>query len=134
MKFAAKALAGVLLCASLSGCGPIYDIRYEYAKPPGADRLCFSQCVTGRSHCRQLARAADADRHRDHAWCVALAGAEKDDDRRARRIAECRLALPPPVYAAGGDCELDYNDCFIACGGEVTEIRECVANCDAAAY
>ena len=129
MKAARTLATAGIFCAALWGCGPIYDFRYEYAKPPGADRLCFSQCVTGRSHCRQLERLGDANRQRDQSLCIALASREKDDDKRARRIAECQLALPVPVYPEG-NCELDYNDCFIACGGTVTEIRECVANCD----
>ena len=127
---AARILAAAALCGLLlQGCGPIYDFRYEYAKPPGADRLCFSQCVTGRSHCRQLERLADAGRERDRALCVAVASGEKDKNLRAERLAQCRLALPPPVHS-GQTCGLDYNDCFVACGGTVTEIRECVANCD----
>lgn len=124
------ALAAAL---ALGGCGPIYDLRYEYEKPPGADRLCFSQCVTGRSHCRQLARLADANRERDRALCVALASGESDDDRRAKRVAECRLNFPrlplPATEHNGGNCQQDYNECFVACGGTVHEIRECVINC-----
>ena len=124
MLFAAGMVFGVV-----SGCGPIYDLRYEYAKPSGADRVCFSQCVTGRSHCRQLSRLADANRERDAALCAAIASGEKDAAERRRRLAECRLALPPRPAFPDGDCARDYNDCFIACGGTVTEIRECVANC-----
>ena len=124
MLFAAGMVFGMV-----SGCGPIYDLRYEYAKPSGADRVCFSQCVTGRSHCRQLSRLADANRERDAALCAAIASGEKDAAERRRRLAECRLALPPRPAFPDGDCERDYNDCFIACGGTVTEIRECVANC-----
>ena len=130
MKAARCFLGAGILCALLWGCGPIYDVRYEYEKPPGADRLCFSQCITGRSHCRQLGRLADANRDRDHSLCVALASGEKDDKRRAKRMAECNFALPTHGYDHGADCEADYNDCFIACGGTVTAIEECVANCD----
>ena len=128
LKVALLFAAGMVF-GMVSGCGPIYDLRYEYAKPSGADRVCFSQCVTGRSHCRQLSRLADANRERDAALCAAIASGEKDAAERRRRLAECRLALPPRPAFPDGDCERDYNDCFIACGGTVTEIRECVANC-----
>ena len=114
----------------LGGCGPIYDLRYEYEKPANAERSCFAHCVTGRSHCRQLGRLGDVSRRdREVSLCLALAGGEKDDERRAKRMAECGFAAAPPVYS-GTDCELDYNDCFIACGGTVIEIQECVANCE----
>ena len=124
--------AGGILCGLLWGCGPIYDLRYEYKKPANAERSCFAQCVTGRSHCRQLERLGDVSRRdREVSLCLALASGEKDNDRRAKRMAECRFAVAPPPMHSGTDCALDYNDCFITCGGTVIEIQECVANCDA---
>lgn len=120
-----------------SGCGPVYETRYQYVPPATADgKVCANQCTQIESlcarNCRLEERACVSDARRD---------AERDYDHYVRE----RQAAHQPIDKTVNDfrydyhcaasraceqrCEADYRGCYQTCGGQVTESSVCTAFC-----
>lgn len=126
-------------CAvALAACGPAYQTDYEYFRPPDADRSCFAQCVSARSACRNDERASRRQTAAiDDLRFLAVESCEdRAKNKKERRKCDSRYGWGGGFYdddldGDGFDCEADYRECHIACGGKVRETRVCVSNCGA---
>jgi hypothetical protein len=122
------ALPGLLI--SLTGCGPIYDTRYDLIPPTDdAGRFCTVECERLQLDCRRAEdrKYQDCTRDRqdaqnDYQRCL---NKHKNDSSKCR-------GLSPNTYCSSANysmCDSDYRRCFQNCGGQVHSYQVCVFNC-----
>lgn len=119
-----------ILLATLVGCGPIYDTRYDLIPPPDeGGRFCVVECERIQMECRQgeernyhncNRNAQDAQAQYQH--CL---NKNNNDSKKCRHLS-AHPYCPPANYA---NCDNSYRRCFQNCGGQVHSRQVCVFNC-----
>jgi len=126
----ARLLILPLLLLLLTGCGPIYETRYDLLPPTDdAGRFCTVECERVKLDCRRLEdrkyQQCNRDRQDAEADYQRCLDRNKNDSGKCKRLSNktyCRAAN----YEA---CDADYRRCFQNCGGQVHSRQVCVFNC-----
>jgi len=134
MKSLRTLLLSALLAVLVTACGPSIETRYSYRPPStNAGMACIQQCEHNRMYCQSSQQVAyqnckaDAMRRAEieyRAYLRTLKRGEKPN----RSISSFDNS-----YMCGNreyECKSVYNECYSACGGQVTAQRICVAGCD----
>lgn len=127
-------LLSLLTVAALAACGPVIETRYSYSPPPGSGGMsCIQQCEAGRFQCVRDARysvdacKASAQRRAEDAYHRYLRTLRKGEKP------EYSLSYFDNSYqcqSSESQCKPDYNDCYAACGGQVTARQICTSGCE----
>lgn len=131
-----KKLIGFCLAASasLTACGPIYNVSYQY-KPPHRNkaRRCIVACQRNKLMCQRNA-SQQYDRCEDRALRSAQASYHAYRVNQRRSHQPVKRNLDDFKYdwgcSSGNNCDADYRQCYVTCGGTVITHRTCVAFCD----
>lgn len=131
----------IFIVLAATGCGPIYESRYQYIPPLDYQGIaCTNNCLTNKTYCKQQCTL-------DKINCERLMDAKGDADYyRAYSDYQTRQKLYPYSKAPERNtfnynyrcdslacdrlCEENHNICYRNCGGQVIEYRECVAFCN----
>ena len=111
---------GLLSLCLLAGCQPMYETRYNYTPPAGRTaKMCVAQCIQGKSSCEQFCQMSKQN--------CRLAARQ---DAMIRQMSRLPDTWPQDDCDAPCNCVMNFNACYSACGGSVTEQSVCVAFCD----
>lgn len=132
-------LLGCLLAAVLTACGyvpkkePVYSTQTTNALPNSeAGRLCIAQCQQTLQLCENNSdmayQSCKAERliraeseYRDYLRSL-RPGEKKRRDLSSFEISSC--------YRGDPACSTNYTQCYLNCGGVITEQTFCTSNCD----
>ena len=118
------ALGGVVaLC--LAACGPLYIDSFEYHPIASATgRRCVGLCQDDQGKCRQR-----EDRRYEDCENGPM------DSSYECFGQTCQMVMIPPSCRAPDykTCEDDYRECYLDCGGKVTQTTQCAERCEQAA-
>ncbi len=120
-------LPALLLSASLSACGPMYQTVYDFEPPADSSGgYCIGRCESDRARCIDNVRY-------DYERCDQNAQMEQQSCRdrlswegKKEKWYDCGKT------SCSNDtdpCEADYRGCYQSCGGRVTSRQECYMNC-----
>lgn len=119
----------IFVLSFLSACGPIYSTDYNFSPPRSAEgRACVFQCEIGRQQCNEI-EGLKQDRC-EHYSDQELYDCERDIRRRKGREPKWYECSSRSCDADSDRCDQSYRYCYQACGGEVNQVTNCVANCD----
>lgn len=126
----------LMFLAVFAGCAPVYRKFYDY-KPMRTDsqRSCSTNCMVLKQSCQnqeQLSYQLCLSNARlEYQTCKAgeIWGWKKD---KYECISNCYCYEPSCDGPNNDSCEEQYANCYVGCGGRVTETTRCVAQCDKA--
>ncbi|HEY0833911.1 MAG TPA: hypothetical protein VGE72_08395 [Azospirillum sp.] len=134
MKTMRTLLLSCLLALVVTACGPSIETRYSYRPPStNAGMACIQQCEQNRMYCQSSQQVAyqncraESMRRAEYEYRAYL-HTLKRGEKPKRSISSFDNS-----YMCGNrewECKSAYNDCYSACGGQVTAQRICVADCD----
>lgn len=127
-------LALFLLACVLTACGARYETHYTYAPPASKmGKMCAAQCQQGRGACENIcelrnAKCLTAMRHAARDQYDAYQKAEREKGLAVKKTVNdfnhsdsCKLSC---------HCNVSFNTCYSACGGQVFAKQVCIANCN----
>ncbi len=114
-----------MLAVALSGCGPMYETRYNLTPPPGQmGQVCVNQCDQIRLQCMQ---GED----------LRVQNCETQNRLARLEYEQCRQRGYSDCYEDTTWCSADYEpcegqfrQCYQNCGGKVESYQVCVFNCN----
>lgn len=125
----------ILLCSS---CGPVYQRFYSYQPMRSeSQRSCSLTCQVIKQSCQN-------SENQGYELCTTRAQLEYQSCKAGetwgwnskKNTYECQYNCycytPSCDDPNLGRCEDDYANCYVGCGGKVTETTRCVQNCDKA--
>lgn len=127
-------ILSLLVAVTTAACGPTIETRYSYQPPSSSAGLgCVRECEQSRAYCVATSQVslqvcrADALRRAEYDYRAYL--------RSLRRGEKPRHSIS--YYDNSSSCRSDewrckagFNECYAACGGQVTTQRFCTADCD----
>lgn len=109
----------------LCGCGPIYNTQNIY-KPPksNAGMMCIATCESNKGNCHEMRdmqkQECDYRAEREYRDC------QRDAERNHEDKNKCYHHYCSADYSG---CDSQYDTCYQACGGIITQQQTCVAFC-----
>ena len=145
-------LLGLFACLGLTACGPMppqYQTTYSYIPPQSnSGRMCLMQCNQMKMMCQQSASMQNMQNNMQNAQCEQIAETnaqlayEAYKEKRQSEGRKIKKSVNDFLDTsscnnnyfnnnnAGGDCEGNFRDCFVSCGGQVVPHTQCVAFCN----
>ncbi len=132
MKWGLGCVAVMMSTVILVGCQPQYQKQAAFIDPISlSGKACVTRCSQDQTYCEQrssetLSGCKEAAYHRALADLKSYQSQYDTPDRPEKNVDDfyddsaCQLAVP---------CRQAYNQCFIQCGGRVTQQDVCVKNC-----
>lgn len=129
-----KGIVSAVLLACLSGCGPVYQKFYAY-HPMRSDsqRNCSLTCQVLKQSCQnseqQSYQLCLSNARLEYATCKAGETWGYSDKGKYECMYNCYCYEPSCSDPNIVGCEQQYVDCYVGCGGRVTETTRCVSQC-----
>jgi hypothetical protein len=118
----------------LTGCGPIYQTKYDYMPPRSSTgMMCVAQCQQGKSTCEQMCQLRNdncrTQARQDAIYRYEIYKQARQDRGRApkKEVGDFDSSNSCNIPCR---CESSFRACYAACGGQVLEQQVCVAFCD----
>jgi len=119
-------LALLSLIVILSGCGPIYETRYNLTPPPGQmGQICANQCDQIRLQCIQ-----NEDQRNQNCETQNRLARLEYEQCRDKGYSDC---YDSSIWCDASDhevCEEQFRMCYRNCGGTVQSYQVCVFGCN----
>ncbi len=140
-----KWLLAMLSVAALTACGPVIETHYDYLPPANSGGMqCVAGCQEAQNQCNQYAAEAtnqcryDEERRVEREYSEAKERYDRDLLLYAASPEKfSKPTEPTKGYASyyqcdnqASQCAPNFNMCYRACGGQVSERQVCVANCE----
>lgn len=124
----------IFLALSLAACGPIYKTRYSHVPPTNpVTKKCVARCTATKVQCAGGCKS-------QYRLCREQASQEAVLKYQAYRQQQLRADKPIVKSLANFDhsnrckmrcqCEVHFDSCFRACGGDLKPYKVCTAFCD----
>ncbi|HYG86183.1 MAG TPA: hypothetical protein VD978_07980 [Azospirillum sp.] len=124
----------------LASCGPVYETAYHFVPPDSAEgQRCTAQCQAEHATCTQSCERrerlclsdADSRAMRDYQIDLGDAPTRRRSPATSRTYFDYADRYRAICYAGGcrDQCDATHRACFESCGGKVSALQVCTANC-----
>jgi hypothetical protein len=127
MKMIGLAIGILFFLVAAVGCGPVYQIKYDYLAPESAEgRGCTQQCENSKFQCEEMVNKEFEQERLSLVQAYRTCRLSETSGARSPILCIDQSKTIQPDYS---QCLADYKRCFQSCGGRVEERNVCIKNC-----